>query len=165
MTKLIFNGQIRTETDESIINNLQRKGWVIFTEPEIPEYDKLSEKILFNDKTNQYDIIELSTSEKGEITSKNLEEKQKKDIDNKIISGYKVLPEDFTLGLQDNDRNLFTQMISLIREALDLGLITNDTNQVITDINNQEVTLSTLRFRQIMVGYGMYYKSLWDQMA
>lgn len=84
---------------------------------------------------------------------------------NPIKNGYVVNPEGFILGLEDEDRILFNQMISLIREALDLGLITNDTPQIITDINGKDISLTTLRFRQIMVGYGMYYKSLWDQMA
>lgn len=81
----------------------------------------------------------------------------------KIENGFTVQPENITLGLSENDRNSFSQMLSLVKEALDLGLITNDLSQIISDINGEKHQISTLRFRQIMVQYGFYYKNLWDQ--
>ena len=80
-----------------------------------------------------------------------------------IGDGYNVQPENITLGLSENDRNSFSQMLSLVKEALDLGLITNDSPQIISDINGEKHQISTLRFRQIMVQYSFYYKNLWDQ--
>lgn len=80
-----------------------------------------------------------------------------------VAQGYLVEPENITLGLSDGDRSLFTQMLALVKEALDLGLIDNDTVQTISDQSGTKHTLTTLRFRQIMVAYGMYYKGLWDQ--
>lgn len=78
---------------------------------------------------------------------------------------FKVVPENFSLSTDSVSRNAFTQMLSLIKEALDLGMITNDTTQTIKDADGSLQILTTLRFRQIMVAYGMYYKSLWNQMA
>lgn len=161
MPKLIFDNSERDEIDQSIIENLQRKGWNIVN---TPEYDNNSQRLVFDKDSKEYLVIDLTSEE---ISAKKIVEgiiNNQLIINQKISAGYFVNPEKFTLGLSDNDRDLFTQMTSLIREALDLGLITNDTPQTIVDINNQEITLSTLRFRQIMVGYGMYYKSLWDQM-
>lgn len=86
-------------------------------------------------------------------------------IQDKISEGYLVQPENFILALKDSDRSSFSQMLSLIKEALDLGLITNETPQTIADKNGQKHEISTLRFREIMVQYGFYYKSLWDQMT
>jgi len=80
-----------------------------------------------------------------------------------IENGFDVQPENIKLGLSDNDRASFSQMLSLVKEALDLGLITNDSPQIISDINGEKHQVTTLRFRQIMVQYGFYYKSLWDQ--
>ena len=77
---------------------------------------------------------------------------------------FKVVPENFSLSTDSVSRNAFTQMTTLIQEGLSLNLIDNNTMQTITDSQNKVHTLTTLRFRQIMVGYGMYYKSLWDQM-
>lgn len=165
MTRLTLNSLIRYETDESVITNLQRKGWIIESIPIAPEYNPNLQKLIFDEKQNQYLIFDLTPKEIEDLTKYKNNIINQQIVNQKINDGYLVEPENFTLALADNDRSLFTQMISLIGEALDLGLITNDTNQIITDINNQEVTLSTLRFRQIMVGYGMYYKSLWDQMA
>ena len=81
----------------------------------------------------------------------------------RVENGFNIEPENITLGLSENDRNSFSQMLSLVKEALDLGLITNDSPQIISDINGEKHQISTLRFRQIMVQYGFYYKNLWDQ--
>lgn len=78
---------------------------------------------------------------------------------------YEVLPEGFFLRTDDVSRNAFSQMTTLIQEAMSLGFIDNDTPQTIADSQNRKQNLTTLRFRQIMVGYGMYYKGLWDQMV
>lgn len=87
------------------------------------------------------------------------------DLNKAIDGGFKVEPENFILALCDNDRLMFTQMLSLVKEALDLGLITNDSPQIISDKFGQKHELTTLRFRQIMVQYGMYYKGLWGQLT
>lgn len=87
------------------------------------------------------------------------------DLNKAIDGGFKVEPENFILALCDNDRLMFTQMLSLVKEALDLGLITNETSQTISDKFGQKHELTTLRFRQIMVQYGMYYRGLWDQLT
>jgi len=162
MPKLIFDNSERDEIDQSIIENLQRKGWNIIN---TPEYDNNSQRLVFDKDSKEYLVVNLTVEEVSE--KRMVEDKINNQliINQKISAGYLVNPENFTLGLLDNDRNLFTQMTSLIREALDLGLITNDTPQIITDINSKDISLTTLRFRQIMVGYGMYYKSLWDQMV
>lgn len=77
---------------------------------------------------------------------------------------YEVLPEGFFLRTDDASRNAFSQMTTLIQEAMSLGFIDNNTPQTIADSQNRKQTLTTLRFRQIMVGYGMFYKNLWDSL-
>ena len=81
-----------------------------------------------------------------------------------LQSGYTVQPEGFTLKLDEKDRQAFTSMLLLVKEGLDLSLIDNNTIQTITDNSGITQSITTLRFRQIMVGYGMYYKSLWDNL-
>lgn len=150
-------GLFREEVDPVIISNLKRKGW---TELLIPEFDSSKEKLWFNEETHCFAVVSLTENESSLIE----ENKSQQNFDAQIKNGYKT-EEGFILALEDNDRSLFTQMLSLIKEALDLGLITNDTEQTIRDKSGNVQILSTLRFRQVMVGYGMYYKSLWDQMA
>jgi hypothetical protein len=86
-------------------------------------------------------------------------------IETKINNGFFVESEGFTLGLLEGDRLMLSQMLALVKEALDLGLITNETSQTISDKFGQKHEITTLRFRQIMVQYGMYYKGLWDQLT
>ncbi len=79
-----------------------------------------------------------------------------------IAAGYLVAPEGFTLALGDTDRAAFTAMLTLVQEALSLSVITNETEQTIADKDGTPHTVSTLRLRQILVGYGFHYKTLWD---
>lgn len=78
---------------------------------------------------------------------------------------YAVDPEGFSLKLADFDRSMFNQMLTLVREGLDLGLMANEDLVKIADVNGDLHEISVLRFRQIMVGYGSYYKALWDLYA
>ena len=79
-----------------------------------------------------------------------------------VEAGYTVQPAGFTLALGDNDRSQFIQMLTLVQEALSLGLITNETPQTIADKDGGKHTVSTLRLRQILVLYGLHYKGIWD---
>lgn len=82
-----------------------------------------------------------------------------------IASGFIVQPEGFTLRLEDSDRAAFAQMLALVKEALELGMITSETPQLIADHTGTRHEVTTLRFRQIMVAYGLHYKSLWDALS
>lgn len=126
-------------------------------EDDIPVFDSTTHKIIegeyvirASDVLLQWNLVELSPQE---IYA------------NKIAAGYEVSPEGFTLRLGDEDRDKFTQMLTLLRELEFLGGITDETPQTIADINGNIHTITTLRFRQIMVGYGLYYKNLWDELA
>lgn len=159
MTTLKYLDQIKEEESQSVVDNLLRKGWVIFNKASPPEFDELTEHLSYDKGFNTYSIIPLTEEE---ISIRNNIDSQQAIFD-KIENGYKT-EDGFILPLRDNDRALLSQMLLLVKEALDLGLISNDTPQTIVDKDGNEQTLSALRFRQIMVGYGMYYKGLWDQM-
>lgn len=85
-----------------------------------------------------------------------------RDFHQAVTAGCLVQPEGFILALGDEHRAQFGQMLALVKEALDLGMITNDTPQSIADQSGAMHELTTLRFRQVMVIYGMHYKGLWD---
>lgn len=137
--KLIFQSLTRETFDINEINNLIRKGWTELISPEQEIVDAQSEEQKLRAEAN---ISFLD----------------------KTISGFLVEPENIVLGLRETDRMVFSQMLTLVKEALDLGLITNDTLQTISDINGQKIQLTTLRFRQVMISYGFYFKGLWDQL-
>lgn len=81
-----------------------------------------------------------------------------------IAAGYLVDPEGFTLALGAEDRAQFAQFLALVREALDLGLITGSTPQSIKAKDGTLHSLTTDRLRQVLVGYGFAYKTLWDNL-
>jgi hypothetical protein len=172
MPQLTFNNQTRTETDQSVIDNLQRKGWTLIIPPVVPEYDWNTQKLIRDNETKQYSVVDLTPEElqeradaQAQMEAQALLSQQIQAINSQINEGYTVNPEGFVLGLAESDRNAFTQMLTLVQEALSLGLISNDTNQVIADKSGAKHSITTLRFRQIMLGYGMYYKGLWDQLS
>jgi len=155
---LKYENQIRTETDQGVIDTLVRKGWTVLPEkPLPPSYDHDAEKIVYDEQANSWAIVPLAENE--------LLNRQQGIIFETISQGYTVQPENFTLGLQESDRNAFAQMLVLVKEALDLNMINNDTPQTIADANSNKHTISTLRFRQLMVEYGFYYQSLWNQIV
>lgn len=176
MTKLTYSGEIREEVDESVIQTLVRKGWAIIPEPpkmpDYPVFDQAIYKATYNVNTNLYEIIELTAEEiqtRTEVEA-NMQAMMQRAaarqlITDQIDAGYDVQPEDFVLGLSEYDRTAFTQMLLLVREALDLGLISNSDSQTISDKTGEKHSLTTERFRQIMVSYGLFYKSLWDQLS
>jgi hypothetical protein len=128
----------RNENDQSVIDTLLRKGWTIVPEPTPPPapppYSPSPEEVRWNEYNQA------------------------------VENGFLVSPENFKLKLWDEDRAVFSQMLALVKEALDLGMIDNSTLQKIKDFDGQIVAVSTLRFREIMVAYGFYYKTLWDQL-
>lgn len=149
MTYLTNNSQLRSETDALFISNLIRKGW---TEIFAPSYDPQTQQIEFNSQTGQFDVVDIPE-----------DQLKQQSFQNAISQGFLVQPENFVLALADGDRSAFSQMLALVKEALDLNLIDNNTIQTIADINGVKHSVTTLRFRQIMVEYGFYYKNLWDQ--
>jgi hypothetical protein len=166
MKTLIYNNIRRSETDQAVIDNLLRKGWIDATPPqkpalpEQPEYDSSIEYLQYSEETNSYSKIPYTEEELTDADLRN----RRENLIQSMNSGFLVQPENFILGLSDADRGAFTQMLSLVKEALDFELITNDTPQMIADINGQKHQINTLRFRQIMVQYGLYYKNLWDSL-
>ena len=79
-----------------------------------------------------------------------------------IEAGYNVPGTPYYLALKDNDRSQFIAFLGLINEALSLGLIDMNTTQSIQDKDNNTITMTTSEFKQLMVGYGFYYKTIWN---
>lgn len=83
-------------------------------------------------------------------------------LEAELQRGHRVEPEGFTLSFSPETRASLAQMLALLQEGRSLGMIKDDSLQTISDVDGQVHTLSTLRLRRIMVGYGMRYKELWD---
>ena len=86
-------------------------------------------------------------------------------FEQKISAGYPVPNSPYHLALNDGDRAQFSSMTILIRELLDKGYISNSTIQSIKDKDDNIITMTTEQYRDLMIGYGMYYKSIWDSCA
>lgn len=131
--------------------------WMPVVEGAPPDFQPATEKL-----TRLFQVGETSVTHGWEILPLASEEQKHLAFNNGIASGFLVQPEGFTLRLEDTDRAAFAQMLALVKEALELGLITSETPQLIADYTGTRHEVTTLRFRQIMVAYGLHYKSLWD---
>lgn len=80
----------------------------------------------------------------------------------KVAAGYPIPNTPYSLALNDADRAQFSSMLILIRELLDARYITDDTPQTVKDKDDNIVTITTAQFRNLMIGYGIYYKTIWN---
>lgn len=176
MTKLTYSGEIREESDEGVIQTLVRKGWTILPEPpsmpDYPIFDRSTHKATYNANTNSYTITELTVEEiqtqieiEANMQAAMQSAAARQLIVDQINAGYDVQPENFIIGFGDSDRSAFTQMTVLIREAITFHLITLETPQVIKDINGVSHTLTTERYLNMIIAYGLRYKELWNNLA
>jgi hypothetical protein len=81
----------------------------------------------------------------------------------KVEIGYNIPNTPYFLGLEDVDRAQFSSMLNLLREAQELGYITTESIQYIRDKNNNDIPMTVGNFKALMVGYGMYFKTIWDE--
>lgn len=80
-----------------------------------------------------------------------------------IAQGYLVEPEDYRLAVDDAARKDWNELLTLCKEGIELGQMTNETEVSIKDMDGVMQTVTVLRLRQIIFGLGVYYKTLWDQ--
>lgn len=134
--------------------------WLPIFIGEEPSFDASTHKLVSaltvngDTATDGWRVVELSAEEQKQLA-----------FYNGVVAGFTVTPEGFTLRLEDVDRAAFAQMLALVKEALDLGMITDETPQLIADHTGTRHEVTTLRFRQIMVAYGLHYKGLWDALT
>ncbi len=77
--------------------------------------------------------------------------------------GYTVTPENWILGMTEYDRRQFADQLVLLREAEVLGIVNPSTEIVIREKGGVSRNVTVGRLRQILVGYGNYYLTIWQQ--
>ena len=83
-------------------------------------------------------------------------------FEQKVREGYAIPDTPYVLAMEDADRAQFSAMLTLIITMSDAGYINDDTPQSIKDKNDNIITLTTGQFKSIMIGYGIYYKTIWN---
>jgi len=81
---------------------------------------------------------------------------------NKLAEGYLDVPSGIKLKTTMDAQSLFTSMVALVKEGLDMSALTNDTNVSIWDYNGVEQSMTVLAMRQLLFRYGLYCKSIFD---
>jgi hypothetical protein len=62
-------------------------------------------------------------------------------------------------------QEMFTALVTMLQEGINLQLITNDTEMVIWNYADEPVELTVLQIRQMLFRYGMYCKGFFDEFA
>lgn len=87
-----------------------------------------------------------------------VDQKTPKEIfEEKVREGYKVEPEGFILGLNEDDQNAFTRLLTL----LSVSQAPDSMKTQISDKNGQIWSVTVGRLKEILVSYGLYYQSIW----
>lgn len=100
-------------------------------------------------------LITISVYNTGSISADTI-------FNNAINTGYNIPSSPYYLGLEDADRAQFSGMLSLLNEALEAGYVTTASSVSIRDKEYNVVPLTVGSFKGLMIGYGFYYKTLWD---
>lgn len=82
-----------------------------------------------------------------------------------MTGGYEDADTGIKLKTTQAAQDKFTSLITMLQEGLALGVITNDSNQVIWNYDNQPITLTVLQIRQLLFRYGIYCKTFFDEYA
>lgn len=77
--------------------------------------------------------------------------------------GFKPEGYEFYLDMSDEAQTLFSRDLALLREELDLGIITNEDTRVFADVSGTLHTVTVLQYRQILAQYGGNLRQLWAQ--
>lgn len=100
-------------------------------------------------------LITISVYNTGSISADTI-------FNNAINAGYNIPSSPYYLGLEDPDRAQFSGMLSLLNEALEAGYVTTASSVTIRDKEYNIIPLTVGSFKGLMIGYGFYYKTLWD---
>lgn len=68
-----------------------------------------------------------------------------------------------SLALYDYDRSNFSSMLTLVNEGLMLGQMTTSSMVSIKSQEGDILYMTALQFKILMLQYGFYYKTVWDQ--
>jgi hypothetical protein len=82
-----------------------------------------------------------------------------------IAAGITPQGSQITLVAGESDQNAFARQATLLREAQEMGLVNDATQQVIVDASGASHTLTIAQLRVLLVGYGLTLKSLFDLRA
>lgn len=100
-------------------------------------------------------LITISVYNTGSISADTI-------FNNAINVGYNIPSSPYYLGLEDPDRAQFSGMLSLLNEALEAGYVTTASSVTVRDKEYNIIPLTVGSFKGLMIGYGFYYKTLWD---
>jgi hypothetical protein len=83
--------------------------------------------------------------------------------DESVLKAYADPVEGIEIDTSPSAQTRFTSLVALIREGLDFGALTNESNQEIRDVHGVVHVLPVLRIRALMLRYGLHCKALFDQ--
>ncbi len=143
-------GELRYETNSEAIATLNRKGWVTIGDP--PEYDPYTQQAPRWSFDSESWVIDPLPED---VLAWN-------NFQALVEQGYHVLPEDFYLGIQDDDLINWNQLDSGLTKGIKVGYLTEEATFKLVDKfgNPHEVTVA--RWDQILAQLFIYYKTIWD---
>ncbi len=132
-------------------------------------------KFIVRNGSTEVEFVDLATAERYAATN-NVPTSQIDQVDyttssmdreaefSKLISaGYTVPNTTCSLALYEEDRAIFSTMLTLVNESLALGQMTTESQVSIKCLDDSILYMSAIEYKTLMMRYGFYYKTLWDQ--
>jgi hypothetical protein len=145
---------------------------LIVQDPPYPQYDPLTQKVEYSNYyadinnllwTRNINVIEKTQEEINEERIAEINRQKEKTYQDAINAGYQIPDTQIYLGLTDQDRSAWNQLLTLINELLSVNQITLSTELSISDKDGAAHIFQVSQIKQILAGLGMYYYQIWSQ--
>lgn len=83
-------------------------------------------------------------------------------MDNLIITGYPVPTKTFNLAMGFDDRNSFTQQLTLIKSLVEANQLPLSYEMTVLDVNKVEQKMTVQELLTYLPAYGVYVNTVWS---
>jgi hypothetical protein len=143
---------------------------LVVYDPPNPSYDVTTQKLDFSSFyadlpsllwTRNKTIVDKTPEEIAEYEEEQQRLQKELEFETAVNAGYAVPNSSLILGINDSDRILWNQLLTLLNQQLESGQITTSTNITISDINDVQHQVTVAEAKDAIGGLGMYYYGLW----
>lgn len=143
---------------------------LVLYEPPNPQFDSSTQKLEFSAYyadipnllwTRDKIVIDKTAEEIAEQEAEYQKGLKEAGFSRAIQDGYTDPDTSITLGINDNDRIMWNQFLTLINSQLELAQIQTSSNVTVLDINNVAHQVTVAQAKTMISNLGMYYYNLW----
>lgn len=145
---------------------------LVVQDQSFPQYDPITQRIEYTSYyadipnllwTRNINVIDKTQEELAQEAAAEIARQRDQEYQNTINAGYNISGTQVFLGITDNDRLAWNQLLTLVNELISLGQIDGSTPLNIADKDGVLHTFPASQIKQILADLGMYYYTIWTQ--